>query len=131
MTLKTIVGLKCIIALSIISGMGACNWMGGYEVPDGGPCSYKDTKLVARVIAIETYDSIHFDVLFKLDSNALITPPDDTISYSQETRNYFEKAELDSLGIQPGMECTYLVRDIIDGHCNPHITRLILQKPKQ
>ena len=114
------------MAMLAISG---CNLFGP-SIVDGGPCSYKDTKLVARVIAIETYDSIHYDVLFKLDSNALISPLHDTISYSEETRNYFEQADLDSTGIKIGNIYTYLVRNITEGHCNPYITQLILQTPK-
>jgi hypothetical protein len=114
------------MAMLVISG---CNLFEP-SIVDGGPCSYKDTKLVARVVAVETYDSIHYDVLFKLDSNALIPSPNDTIAYSRETHDYFEKAALDSAGIKIGNRYTYLVRDIIEGHCSPHITRLILMPLK-
>lgn len=114
------------LCILIISG---CHFFES-TVVDGGPCSYKDTKLVARVIAVDSYDSIHYDVSFKLDSNALIPSPYDTILYSRQTSNYLDKHSLDSLGVKPGATFTYLVRDIIEGHCNPHITRLIFETPQ-
>lgn len=108
--------------------MSSCHFFESTEV-DGGPCSYKDTKLVARVIAVDSYDSIHYDVVFKLDSNTFFQSPNDTIVYSLQTSNYLDKRAVDSLGIQPGMGYTYLVREIIEGHCNPWITQIIFQKP--
>jgi hypothetical protein len=108
--------------------MSSCHFFESTEAA-GGPCSYKDTQLVARVIAVNSYDSTHFDVWFKLDSNALIPAPHDTILYSLQTSNYLDKSAVDSLGIQPGKAYTYLVREIIEGHCNPRITRIIFQKP--
>ncbi len=99
------------------------------EQPAGGPCSYRNTVIPARLIAMYSAGP-DYELLFKLDSNALIPPPDDTISYYMEQGHYLPAREADSLGVAVGKYYTYLVRDIESGHCSPQIRQLLMQAPE-
>ncbi len=109
----------------------SCNFFSHPE-PDpgdiaGGPCSYNEYRIPARIVVFEVYDSISIDVSLKLDPNEFFTPPDDTISFFMEKGRFMTMAEADSLHLKKGAALTYLVKRIKSGDCTPEINTLLME----
>ena len=100
----------------------SCNTFNQSE-PNGVPCNY-DTKIYpAKVIAFETRDSIHIDVLFQRTRNELI----DTFNYSSQKHEWFTKQDILADSIKIGNIYQWREDHIVSGHCNPTIYRLIMK----
>lgn len=97
-----------------------CNYL-GKQVVDGGPCSYNTKIYPAKIIGFTTHDSIHWDLVFERKRDYLI----DSFTYSYATKNYFLKEELSKFNI--GNTYQWKEMNIIDGHCTPVVTTLIMQ----
>lgn len=97
-----------------------CNYF-GKQVVDGGPCSYNTKIYPAKIIGFTTYDSIHWDLVFERKRELRI----DSFTYSFATKNYFLKEELSRFNI--GNTYQWKEMNIIDGHCTPLVTALIMQ----
>ncbi|MCU0404768.1 MAG: hypothetical protein MUE99_09495 [Chitinophagaceae bacterium] len=118
--------------LPILSGFilivhAGCYSGNNREEPDGGPCSYDEYRIPARIISLEALDSNSFDVTMKLDSNEYVVPPYDTLNIYMELSRFLTKAEVDSLGLKKGKALTYQMLRINSGSCNPEINTLLLE----
>jgi hypothetical protein len=100
------------------------------QPPDGGYCSYEDTAIPARVISIVPVNDEQYDILFKLDSNTYRPAPVDTVSFYAENGQYLDKALFDSLRVDTGSVYVFLVREIVEGSCNPFLTQVVMKKLK-
>jgi hypothetical protein len=115
----------------LLTGLLSCNL--GSEVKQeprdiaGGPCSYDEYRIPARIIVFDVLDSASIDVSFKLDSNDLLQPPYDTIHFYMEMGRFMNKKEADSLHLQKGKALTYLIQRITSGSCTPEINTLLLE----
>ncbi len=96
----------------------------------GGPCSYDEYRVPARIIEFEVLDSASVDVTFKLDSNEWFPPPYDTISFYMEKGRFMTRTEADSLNLKKGKALTYLIQRIKTGACNPEINTLLMETMK-
>lgn len=119
------------ITLLLLIAMVSCkvkpwNEPGSGDI-SGGPCSYDEYRIPARIIVFEKLDSSSIEVAFKLDSNEWIVPPYDTLDFYMETGRYMTTAEADSLRLKKGKALTYLVQRIRSGSCNPEINTLLLE----
>jgi hypothetical protein len=97
------------------------------EVPAGGPCTYDEWKVPARIIKIDTLNANELDVVFLLDSNEWVPPPADTISYFMEKGEFLTRSEADSLHLVIGRAFTYLIMQLRTGSCNPDIRQLVME----
>ena len=116
-----ILGLFCIFCLA------ACKNNHIKEEPDGGPCSYDEFRVPARIISLERLDSNSFDITMILDSNEYVVPPYDTLNIYMELSRFLTKKEVDSLGLHKGKALTYQLLRITSGSCNPEINTLLLE----
>ncbi|MBI3139958.1 MAG: hypothetical protein HYZ15_15380 [Sphingobacteriales bacterium] len=95
---------------------------------DGGPCSYRETLYPAKLIRLETKDSLRYEAYFELEAGLQSAGKKDTVSY--EVLNYrpvtAEEVRKDSLA--EGSICRYVIRDIISGSCTPRVIQLQLEK---
>ncbi len=112
--------------LGLIALMGICFTLFncqylGKQVVDGGPCSYNTKIYPAKIVGFTTYDSIHWDLVFERNRDNQI----DSFTYSYATKNYFLKEELSKFNI--GNTYQWKEMNIIDGHCTPVVTTLIMQ----
>jgi hypothetical protein len=98
------------------------------QEPDGGFCSYKDTEIPARVVDIIPVSPGQYDINLKLDSNEFRMPPNDTVSFYMENGHYLDKAVFDSMRVDTGNVYTFLVREIVQGSCNPFLTQVVMKK---
>lgn len=105
----------------------ACKNPRQHSEPDGGPCSYEDHRVGARIISLEALDSNSYDAVLVLDSNEYIGPPYDTLNVYMELGRYLTKAEVDSLGLKKGKALVYEMKRIITGSCNPEINILLVE----
>ncbi len=88
---------------------------------DGGPCSYKETTHPAKLIYLETHDSTRYNAWLELEAGIKSPDKKDTV-YSEKLNGgplYAEQIAKDSIVL--GNTYTYVVREIIEGHCNPVI----------
>lgn len=93
------------------------------EIPDGGPCTYKDHFYPAVMLSIDSSSvgDCDFQVMIHGTFN-------DTLYY-HEARNY--PLPLDSLhqkNIKVGDTITFLESTIVTGSCSPRMTLLLLEK---
>lgn len=93
----------------------------GKQVVDGGPCSYNTKIYPAKIVGFTTNDSIHWDLVFERKRGLLI----DSFTYSFVSKNYFLKEELSKFNI--GNTYQWKEMNIIDGHCTPMVSTLIMQ----
>lgn len=98
------------------------------EEPEGGFCSYKDTAIPAKVVNIERVSPTQYDLTFKLDSNIFKPVPGDTVHFHSENGYFLDKAVFDSLGVDTGKVYIFLVREIVEGSCNPFLTELVMKE---
>lgn len=95
---------------------------------NGGPCTYRETRHPAKLIRLETRDSLRYEAYFELEAGVRSAGKKDTVSY--EVLNYrpvtAEEVRKDSLA--EGRICTYIIQDIATGHCDPHIQIIRLDK---
>jgi hypothetical protein len=110
-----------------IACMAACNTNNRNEEPAGGPCSYDEYRIPARIVLFEMLDSNSYDVTMKLDSNEYVVSPYDTLNIYMELSRFLTKAEVDSLGLKKGKALTYQMLRINSGSCNPEINTLLLE----
>jgi hypothetical protein len=92
------------------------------EQPAGGPCSYRDTRIGATVLAIDSVGEESRDLQLKLDSNNFYMPPDDTTYYHLHNNTYITRTLADSLQIAVGKKYNFVISEIVSGSCNPLVT---------
>jgi hypothetical protein len=114
------------VGLAAIASCNQCNDSAGTDMA-GGPCSYDEYRIPARIIVFDVLDSASVDVTMVLDSNEHIPPPYDTLSFYMETGRFMTVAEADSLQLKKGKALTYLLQRIKTGACNPEINTLLLE----
>jgi hypothetical protein len=112
---------------AIVMLLFSCNNITPKEEPAGGPCSYDEYRIAARILSLEQLDSNSFDVTMKLDSNEYVVPPYDTLNIYMEMSRFLTKAEVESLGLKKGKALTYQMLRINSGSCNPEINTLLLE----
>jgi hypothetical protein len=96
------------------------------EQPAGGPCSYRDTRIGATVLAIDSVGEESLDLQLKLDSNSFINQPDNTVFYNHHNNSYITLREADSLQIAVGKKYNFVISEIVSGSCNPLVMRVEL-----
>lgn len=111
---------RSLVFVLLVCLLSQCHYF-GKKVVDGGPCSYNTKIYPAKIIGFTTYDSIHWDLVFERKRAHLI----DSFTYSYATKNYFLKEELSKFNI--GNTYQWKEMNIIDGHCTPLVTTLIMQ----
>ena len=115
-----------IVVVALVMAVNGCR--DTEQEPDGGFCSYKDTEIPARVVGIVPVNPGQYDIALKLDSNDFRMPPEDTISFYMENGHYLDQALFDSLRVDTGSVYTFLVREIVEGSCNPLVTQVVMKK---
>ncbi|MBL7743292.1 MAG: hypothetical protein JNN00_07405 [Chitinophagaceae bacterium] len=115
---------KATIHFFLLSILISCN---NGENADGGPCTYDDKILPARLISFDTINTINFDALFLIgDRNCMEWK--DTMRYSALSNHHYLSAEdiaKDSLA--NGKTYQYISKTIRSGSCNPHVEMLVLK----
>ena len=114
--------LLSVCALSLI----ACN--NGSTIVDGGPCNYKDTSYPAKLIYLETHDSVRYNAWLELEAGINSSDKTDTV-YSERLNGgplYAEQITKDS--IEVGKTYTFVVKQILSGSCTPRVTMVKFQK---
>lgn len=95
---------------------------------DGGPCSYKDTKYPAKLIYLETHDSVRYNAWLELEAGINSSGKKDTV-YSERLNGgplYAEQIKKDSIVV--GNTYTFVVKQIISGSCTPRVTMIKFQQ---
>lgn len=101
-----------------------CN---SHEEPEGGPCTYETKIYPATIIAVEKTDSLHAELLFRIeDEYGKIYR--DSVSWYMENKNRLKISDLKKDSVIPGKKYKYMIDLIKTGSCNPHIERLTLEK---
>lgn len=88
---------------------------------DGGPCSYKETIHPAKLIKLETPDSVRYNAWLELEPGIRSAGKKDTV-YSERLNGgpiYAEQIKKDSISV--GRIYVYVVKEILDGHCTPRV----------
>ncbi len=117
---------KQLLFLFSLSLLFSCD--NGSRKIDGGPCTYRETRHPAKLIRLETRDSLRYEAYFELEAGVRSAGKKDTVSY--EVLNYrpvtAEEVRKDSLA--EGRICSYIIQDILTGACDPHIQLIRLDK---
>ena len=95
---------------------------------DGGPCSYKDSSYPAKLIYLETQDSVRYNAWLELEAGINSSGKKDTV-YSERLNGgplYAEQITKDS--IEVGKTYTFVVKQILSGSCTPRVTMVKFQK---
>ncbi len=102
----------------------ACN---SNENVDGGPCTYDDRILPARLVSFDTINAMSFDALFIIEDSSSMQWRD-TIRYSALTHHHYLSAEdIAKDSLVTGNTYQYINRTIKTGSCNPKIDMLLLK----
>ena len=94
------------------------------ETPAGGPCTYKNTVLPAKLIQLISRDSLNFDAAFEINRPSGIT---DTVYYQEIHHRLLSAEELRKNSLHIGQTCEYQEQDLLTGSCNPHIVSIQLK----
>ncbi|MEQ1676413.1 MAG: hypothetical protein ABL876_06925 [Chitinophagaceae bacterium] len=109
--------------LLLLIFQGACtNGKKEKEVPAGGPCTYKEEIHPAKLIKLETTDSINYDAQFETGT----TMPD-TIEFHFLNNTYIRAEQVKADSILAGKVYKLVEQSIISGSCNPHIRTIRLE----
>jgi len=95
---------------------------------DGGPCSYKEISYPAKLIYLETHDSVRYNAWLEVDAGINSSDKKDTV-YSERLNGgplYAEQIKKDSIVV--GTTYTYVVKQIFSGSCTPRVTMVKFQK---
>jgi hypothetical protein len=104
----------------------ACN--NGGNAVDGGPCSYKNTVHPAKLIFLETHDSVRYNAWLELEAGINSTGKKDTI-YSERLNGgplYAEQIKKDSIAV--GKRYKFVIKEILSGSCTPRVTIIRFEK---
>lgn len=104
----------------------ACNNTTGNV--DGGPCTYKEDIHPAKLIKLETNDSLVCDALFEIEAGLQSAGKKDTVSFNQLNNRYIEKTQIENDSIAEGKVYKYIIQTITSGSCNPDIRTIRLEK---
>ncbi len=113
--------LLLILALMFVS----CN-NGGPA--DGGPCSYKDTVYPAKLIYLETHDSVRYNAWLELEAGIKSPDKKDTVYSEMLNGGPLYAAQIAKDSIVAGKIYKFVVRKIMEGHCNPLIYNIRFEK---
>lgn len=118
---------KQLLLLFVAALIYSCN--NGSPV-DGGPCQYKETRYPARLIKLETHDSMRYNAWLELEAG--ITFPDRKDTVFSERLNggplYAEQISKDSIAV--GKIYTLVRKEIIEGHCTPRVDMILFEIKK-
>jgi hypothetical protein len=95
---------------------------------DGGPCSYKETIHPAKLIKLETTDSVRYNAWLELEPGIRSSGKKDTV-YSERLNGgplYAEQIKKDS--IEVGRIYKIVVKEIQEGHCTPRVDMIRFEK---
>lgn len=104
----------------------ACNNTTGNV--DGGPCTYKEGTHPARLIKLETNDSLVYDALFEIEAGLQSAGKKDTVSFNRLNNRYIEKTQIENDSIAEGKVYKYIIQTITSGSCNPDVRIIRLEK---
>lgn len=104
----------------------ACNNTTGNV--DGGPCAYKEDTHPAKLIRLETTDSLTYNGLFEIEAGLQSTDKKDTVSFNRLNNSYIEKAQIEKDSIAEGKVYKYIIQTITSGSCDPNIRIIRLEK---
>jgi len=114
--------LRWILLLPLIY-MAACNNKKEKEIPAGGPCSYKEEILPAKLVKLVTTDSLTYDAQFEIGSTST-----DTVTLHFLNHTYINAEQVKKDSIATGKVYKLVEQTIISGSCNPHIRTIRLEK---
>ncbi len=118
--------MKNISLLLLVMLLLACNNTSNNA--DGGPCAYKEDIHPARLIKLETNDSLVYDALFEIEAGLQSTDKKDTVSFNRLNNRYIEKAQIEKDSIAEGKIYKYIIQTITSGSCDPDIRIILLEK---
>jgi len=95
------------------------------ETPAGGPCTYKSTVLPAKLIQLNSKDSLEYDAVFEISRTSGQT---DTISYQQIHHQLLTTEEIKKDSLLVGQLYQFVEQDLVTGSCNPHIMSIQFRK---
>lgn len=94
---------------------------------DGGPCSYKDNIYPARLIKLETKDSLIYDAQFEIGPGAR-SAGTDTVSFHRLTNRDISAQQVVNDSLSVGSVYQFVSQTIISGSCDPHNETIRLEK---
>ena len=94
---------------------------------DGGSCTYETKIYSALVINIEKKDSLHADILFKIEDKTGNLYRD-SVSWYMEKKEYALLSMIKKDSVEVGNKYQYIIMEIKTGHCTPKIEILKLDK---
>jgi hypothetical protein len=111
------------IIYSFLFLLAACN--NQEETPAGGPCTYRNTVLPAKLIQLISSDSLNYDAAFAISRSSGKT---DTVYYQQLHHRLLSTEEIKKDSLQVGQTYQYLQQDLVTGSCNPHVVTIQFKK---
>ena len=104
--------LICCVPLAIV----ACGQMNRGNA-DGGPCSYESTPYPATVLEVDTAEVGLYNLLMAFEFGE----ERDTMWFYDANNNYVPQEDMERYEVKPGSSCSYVHKQITEGHCNPEI----------
>lgn len=104
----------------------ACNNKTGNV--NGGPCTYKEDTHPAKLIRLETSDSLTYNGLFEIEAGLQSADKKDTVSFDRLNNRYIEKTQIEKDSIAEGKVYKYIIQTITSGSCDPDIRTIRLEK---
>ncbi len=95
------------------------------ETPAGGPCTYRNTVLPAKLTRLISKDSLEYDAVFEVSRSSGQT---DTVNYQQLHHRLLSAEDIKRDGLLVGEVYQYLEKDLVTGSCNPHIVSIQFRK---
>jgi hypothetical protein len=112
-----------VIIYSFLFLLAACN--NQEETPAGGPCTYRNTVLPAKLIQLISSDSLNYDATFAISRSS---GKADTVYYQQLHHRLLSAEEIKKDSLVVGQVYQYLEQDILTGSCNPHVVSIQFTK---
>lgn len=100
----------------------------GKENVDGGACSYKDEIHPAKLLRLETKDSLTYNAYFEIEAGLRGADKKDTLAFHDLNNQYIPADKIKKDSIREGKTYQYVVQTIVSGSCDPTNTIFRLEK---
>jgi hypothetical protein len=109
--------------------LGSCNGCKHEkEIPAGGPCTYKEEVHPAKLIRLQTTDSLNYDGQFEVQRGLQPANIADTVFFHFLNNTYIKVEHIKKDSIEVGKIYKLVEQSILSGSCNPHIQTIRLEK---
>ncbi len=116
------------VALLCTAAFACNNKPAEKENIDGGACSYKDEIHPAKLLWLETKDSLTYNAYFEIQAGLRGSDKKDTLGFYDLNHQYIPADKIKKDSIQQGNIYQYVVQTIVSGSCNPTNTIFRLTK---